>query len=239
MKRFSILSIIALCVISSKIVAQYQPASTTIELVFVDHLKAGLIEQDVFVEKEVGSGEVYRLLPTEREKYLNAEVFTSKKGHHHDPFDKLKVGPYKKGRSLGITLQEWLYASGAASYTCEDGWGTFKAQFTNLVPNATYTMWHFFMPAPPTVPFTGTLDLPMGDREGKQSVFKTDAEGNASLNESFEHCLQLGGSQLMSGMAIALHSDSNTYGSEPGDFGKLAHVHLFAMLPKEDEVKKY
>ena len=46
-----------------------------IELVFVDHLTAGMIEQDVFVEKLEGSCEVYRVLPQDREKYLDAEIF--------------------------------------------------------------------------------------------------------------------------------------------------------------------
>jgi len=47
----------------------------------------------------------------------------------------------------------------------------------------------------------------------------------------------LSGDQLMSGVAIALHSDGRTYGSEPGAFGKVAHVQLFAMLPNEDDLR--
>ena len=54
-----------------------------------------------------------------------------------------------------MTLGKWLGASGTATYECEAGWGTLKASFENLAPNTTYTMWHFFMPAPPTVPFMG------------------------------------------------------------------------------------
>lgn len=207
-----------------------------IELVFVDHLKAGLIEQDVFVEKQKGSGKVYRVLPSEREQYLNSKIYTIQNAEHHDPFDPKNAGPYKKGKYLGMTLAEWLKGKGTASYTCEEGWGTFKAQFEHLVPNSTYTMWHFFMPAPPTVPFTGTLDVPLGDRRGEQSVFKTDGKGNASIDVTFEHCLQMSGDQLMSGMAIALHTDGKTYGPDPGAFGKDTHVHLFAMLPEGDEV---
>lgn len=208
-----------------------------IELTFVDHLKAGLIEQDVFVEKKEGSGKVYRVLPAERDKYLSSKIYTIETAVHHDPFDAKNAGPYKKGEYLDMTLGDWLNAKGTASYTCEEGWGTFKAQFENLVPNSTYTMWHFFMPAPPTVPFTGTLDVPLGDRKGKQSIFKTDSKGRANLDVTFEHCLQMSGDQLMSGMAIALHTDGKTYGPDPGAFGKDTHVQLFAMLPNEDDLK--
>nr|WP_299345558.1 hypothetical protein [Allomuricauda sp.] len=213
------------------------PKPKVLELTFVDHLKAGLIEQDVFVEKRKGSNMVYRVLPAEREQYLNSPIYTIKDAEHHDPFDAKKAGPYKKGKSLGMTLADWLKAKGTASYTCEEGWGTFTAEFENLVPNSVYTMWHFFMPAPPTVPFTGTLDVPLGDREGDQSIFKTDSKGNASIKVKFEHCLQMSGDQLMSGMAIALHTDGKTYGPDPGAFGKDTHVQLFAMLPKEEDIK--
>ena len=208
-----------------------------IEITFVDHLTAGFIEPDVFVEKEAGSGQVYRLNPTEKAKYMNAPVYSSKVPHHHDPFDQAKAGPYEKGTELDMTLAEWLKGSGTASYTCEDGWGHFKAEFRNLAPNSVYTMWHFFMSAPPTTPFNGTLDIPLGDRSGEQSVFKTDANGNASLDIRFETCLQLTDDQLMAGVAVALHSDGKTYGGVPGEFGTVTHVQLFAMLPNADDYR--
>jgi hypothetical protein len=207
------------------------PGDKPIELTFVDHLQAGLIELDVFVEKVPGSGLVYRVLPEERDQFLDAPLFTTATAQHHDPFDAKKAGPYLKGEPLGMTLREWLNASGTATCSCEGGWGTIKGEFENLVPNAVYTMWHFFMPAPPTEPFAGTLDLPLGERDGSQSVFTTDANGKATLDIRFERCLQLGENQLMSGLAIAFHSDKKTYASYPGPFGKVTHVQLFAMLP--------
>ena len=208
-----------------------------IEITFVDHLKAGMIEQDVYVEKEYGSGEVYRILPEEREKYLDAEVYATAEPVAHDPFFKRNAGPYKKGESMGFTLRDWLKSSGSASYICEDGWGVLTASFENLVPNATYTMWHAFMAKPPTDPFPGTLDVPLGNRDGSQSVFTTDEKGNANLKIRFENCLQLTDTQLMSLLAIAYHSDDKTYGFSPGPFGKVTHVQLFAVLPDIDDVE--
>ena len=231
MKQLILTSTVLALIISISAFTNIDPTNKPIQLTFVDHLTAGLIEQDVFVEKTPGSGKVYRILPEEREKYLDAPVYTTAKSHHHDPFDVKKCGPYKKGQALGITMGEWLGGTGTAVYECEAGWGTIKASFEKLVPNATYTMWHFFMPAPPTEPFSGTLDVPMGDRDGTQSIFTTDSKGRAKLDIKFERCLQLSNSQLASGVAIALHSDEKTYGSHPGPFGSVTHVQLFAMLP--------
>jgi hypothetical protein len=208
-----------------------QPVDRTFELTFIDHLTAGLIEQDVFVEKIPNSGLVYRVQPEDKEQYLDAPLYTTATMQRHDPFDMKQVGPYMKGKSLGITLRDWLGASGKASCSCEGGWGKFEASMDNLVPNSMYTIWHFFMPAPPTEPFTGALELPLGDRDGSESVFTTDENGHADINLRFERCLQLGENQLMSGVAMAYHSDKKTYGSYPGPFGSVTHVQTFALLP--------
>ena len=216
-----------------------QMASKSINLVFVDHLKAGLIEQDVFVEKVPGTGMVYRVQPLELEKYMDAQLYSTTEAVEHDPFNARHAGPYKKGKPLGMTLKEWLTGSGTATYTCEDGWGQFEATFENLVPNATYTIWHFFMGKGSTDPFNGTLDLPLGDRDGTQSVFTTDEKGNGKISIRFEQCLQLGDVQLASAIAVAYHSDGNTYGALAGDFGTVTHVQLFAMLPDANDVPEH
>ncbi len=208
-----------------------------IKLTFIGHLKAGLIEQDVYVEKKPGTGKVYRVQPSEKDAYLEAEVFTVREPKHHDPFDVGSTGPVAKGRPLGMKLSKWLSAKGTATYVCNAGCGKLNASFANLVPNATYTMWYFFMSAPPTVPFNGTLDVPLGNRDGSQSIFKTDANGRAVVDITFEHCLQMSDSQLMSGLAIAYHSDGHTYGGSPGPFGQASHGQLFAMLPEVKDLQ--
>ncbi|MDX1478743.1 MAG: hypothetical protein R3301_13615 [Saprospiraceae bacterium] len=230
----------AACALILGVLAMWQTASAQqkIDIVFVDHLTAGLIEQDVFVEKEPGSGLIYRVLPGEQDKYLDAPVYKSTIPHKHDPFNAVNAGPCAKGEPLGMTLREWLGGRGTATYVCDDGWGKFEAEFTGLVPNATYTMWHFFMAKNSTTPFTGTLDLPIGNRDGSQSVFRTDARGNATMKITFDQCLQLGDTQLASGVAIAYHSDGKTYGVLPGDFGTVTHVQLFALLPDVEAPKR-
>ncbi len=63
-------------------------APKPMELGFVDHVKAGLIEQDVYVEKAAGSGEVFRINPGEFETYKDAQVFATTNVGHHSPFQR-------------------------------------------------------------------------------------------------------------------------------------------------------
>lgn len=210
--------------------------SYSIELTFVDHLKAGLIEQDVFVQKNEGPKNVFRVLPEEREQYLDHDLYTTKLSHHHNPFDKKLIGPYKRGKSIGITLRDWLKAKGTATCSCEGGWGKVEASFENLMPNAVYTMWHAFMAKDNKQDFIGTFDLPVGLRNGDQSVFKTNDQGYAQLELHFPKCLQLTDTQLMSMLAIAWHSDHQTYGISPGPFGQVSHIQLFAAFPDVDNL---
>lgn len=107
-----------------------------------------------------------------------------------------------------------------------------KLHFENLAPDAVYTLWHTFFAWPPTEPFIGTYDLPMGARDGSKSVFHTDDNGHAHVERRFVPCLQLGGEHLLSDVAIALHSERTTNGHHPGPVGLTSHVHLYAGLPK-------
>ncbi len=218
----------ALAVVGVVVLAA-QAASMSVKLQFVNHLQMKLPEQDVFIEKAAGSGEVYRV--TGADKDMNAPLYAAEASVKHNPFESQAVGPYKKGRALGLTLGQWLAATGTGTYACRDGQGTVQASFAKLVPSSTYTMWYFFLPTPPTKPFTGTLDLPLGARDGSQNTFHTDAKGAVSYKASFKPCLQLSGDQLASGLAIAWHSDGKTYASDAGPFGQGTHVQLFLLLP--------
>lgn len=209
-------------------------APKTVQLGFVDHITAGMIEQDVYVEKAAGSGEVFRINPDELETYKNAQVFTTTKVVHHSPFNPDANGPYPKGRTLGMTLADWLSASGSASYVCKGDQGTIDASFTKLVPNGLYTMWYAFAGKGhmgcKDCPFA-TVDFPMGNPDGSQSLFTAGADGSAGFKLDFSPCLELSGARLMAMLAIAYHSDGNTYGPDPGPFGLGSHVQLFVPLP--------
>ncbi len=207
-------------------------APVALELSFVFHIDQDLAEQDIFIEKPHGSGAVYR--PTKSERDMSAQLHAAAAPVAHAPFDANGNGPFEKGRALGVTLGEWFAAKGDGRYTCEDNQAHIELDFSNLVPNGVYTMWHYFMAWPPTDPFNGTYDLPIGARDGHQAVFSADEDGAARFERTFTPCLQLTGEHLAAGLAIAWHSDGRTYGPSPGEFTTNTHVQLFVDLPKRN-----
>ncbi|MEM1129961.1 MAG: hypothetical protein AAGH83_05490 [Pseudomonadota bacterium] len=204
-------------------------APVAFDLNFILHVQADVAEQDVFIEREAGSGDVWRPGPAERS--FDAPLYASAEPQRHQPFDPAAVGPYPKGAPLNMTLGEWYEASGEGSYTCEAGEGHLHVDFEGLVPEGVYTLWHYFVAWPPTEPFIGTYDLPVGSRDGAQSVFVADKDGKAEFDQTFLPCLQLTGEHLAAGLALNWHSDGLTYGVEPGEFAHNAHIQLFADLP--------
>lgn len=203
------------------------------ELAFVDHIAAGMIEQDVFVEKVPGSGSVFRVDEAEAARFGDALVYRSKIPVRHAPYTPSKNGPYPKGASLGISLADWRKGSGRALVTCSSEKGRIQAVFHNLVPNGTYTMWYYRVAVAhmgcADCPF-GSIDLPVGAKDGSQSSFAANARGSALFDVSFEPCLKPGDDQLAAALAITYHSDGNTYGPSPGERGHKSHVQLFTLL---------
>ena len=206
--------------------AQAEPMRQTVD--FRLHVADGMSEQDVFVETSAGADTVSRATASTSE---DAALFATAEPVSHNPFDTSSDGPHAKGADLGLTLGEWLSAEGTATVTCEGEQGSLRAEFTGLVPDGVYTMWHYFMAWPPTDPFVGTYDLPVGARDGSQAGLVADANGQAVYDVSMSPCLQVSGDTLAAGIAIAWHSDGKTHGVAPGDFAKNAHVQLYAGLP--------
>jgi len=200
------------------------------EIAFVTHLDMNLPEQDVYIEREPGSGEVFRV--TKGDHDMRAPLFKTAVEVEHNPFDDAAIGPHPKGEPLGMTLGQWLHHQGTGKYTFEDGVGHLELSFSGLVPNGVYTMWHAFAAIPPTEPFSGVLDMPLGARDGSESVFVADENGKAAFDHSFSPGLQMSDTWTTSMLAIAYHSDDRTHGGVAGDFGLNAHVPLFVMLPK-------
>lgn len=207
-----------------------------IDLAFMTHLDMELPEQDVFIEREAGSNEVFRV--TIGDNDMNAQLFKAAEMVKHDPFNPAAVGPHPKGEEFGMTLGEWLKHKGTGRYTCTaDGEGIMETSFSGLVPDGLYTMWHAFMALPPTTPFSGTLDLPLGARDGSESEFTADENGVAEFNHRFRPCLEMSDVWTTSMLAINYHSDGRTYGAYPGAFGLNSHIPLFLMLPAREGIR--
>jgi hypothetical protein len=233
MLRKSLLLGAACAVLGGGIAAAQEVASydapVEMQLTFILHIDDGMTEQDVFFEREAGSGEVWR--PSAATRAMDAPLFAPASAVPHTPLQTENIGPWPIGDALGVTLGEWFAASGGGTYSCVDGEGELSLTFENLVPNGVYTMWHDFFVWPPTDPFIGTYDLPLGARDGSENVFTADADGNAVFERTFQPCLQLSGEYLLSELAIAWHSDGNTHGHEPGEFSTATHVQMFVILP--------
>lgn len=209
-------------------------APVEIDLVFIYHIDADIPEQDVFVQRELNSDEMWRA--TKGDQDLSQPIFASHDAVPHDPGNPDAVGPYPKGPQLPLTLGEWFGATGKGTYSCADGVAEIEVAFSGLVPDGVYTMWHWFNADPPTEPFKEGFDIPVGSRDGSDSIFTADSKGNAEFKRSMKPCLQLTGEHLMAGLAAAWHSDGNTYGPHVGDLGKNAHVPLFLVLPKRSGI---
>jgi hypothetical protein len=208
-------------------------AGDAIELIFKNHLQYDMVEQHVYVEREPGSGLIYRVTPPEQQRYADAPVFAAAESVANAPMTHGAVGPYQGGTALGFTLGDWLAGTGTGTYECDDGVGTVNVTFDKLVPNAVYTMWYALVPRPELDPFV-SLDIPLGARDGSQSPFTTDGTGHAEYEATFSPCLQLTGIQVDAVIAIAWHSDGKTYGATPGPFSTVTHVQIWANLPFEE-----
>lgn len=209
--------------------------TVSIDLAFGTHLDMELPEQDVFIERVAGSGEVFRV--TNGDNDMRARLYKTAVPVPHNPFDPAAIGPHPKGEPIGLTLGQWLRHQGAGRYTCSNGTGTLETSFSGLVPNGVYTMWHAFMALPPTEPFSGALELPLGARDGSESAFRADADGKAQFVHTFKPCLQMSDVWTTSMLAINYHSDDKTYGAYPGKFGLNAHIPLFLMLPPRADIR--
>lgn len=207
-----------------------QNAPLRLELTFKSHLDEGLPEQDVFIEREPGKAQIYR--PTQDDRDMSKPLFAPAAPVARSPFAPANVGPWAKGKPLGLTLGEWLDAQGQATYSCRDGQGRLVATFTNLVPHGVYSLWHSFLAWPPSDPVLDSYELPPGARDAAEATFRANAEGSAMVVRDFTPCLRLTGEYRMAGLAIAWHSDGKSHGAHPGLFSTTAHVQLYADLPK-------
>src|SRR3989344_784161 len=67
---------------------------------------------------------------------LSKQVYASSGPEKHDPFKtgENPLGPFPKGKSLGLTLQQWLSASGIGIYSVDNGNADLELSLKNLVP---------------------------------------------------------------------------------------------------------
>ena len=200
-----------------------------VELQLVSHVAAGMAEQDVYVAKVEGTGEVFRTTGEEVEAYMDAPVYASQEIIEHDLFGlgDNPLGPYPQGVPLDFTLGEWLAAGATGTYTVQGEQATIDLTFTNLVPNGVYTVWCATVNTPPNV---SIVDKPCGAADGSENIFTADAGGNAVFKLTMSPLVDTTDTSLQV-IAAAYHSDGKSYGPLPGDFGLNSHVQIAAIVP--------
>ncbi len=206
-----------------------QQDSTTVEFQFINHIQAGLIEQDVYVANEDGT--VNRITGDSPISTWYQPVYGTASTVEHDPMGLTEdaLAPQEQGAELGFTMGEWLAATGAGTYTVSGDIASLNFELSNLVADGVYTVWcsHMTMPEDAQI-----LDFPCGNEEGTENIFVADADGNAtfSLEEMPALAPVTDDPTEIYVIALAYHSDGQTYGAHPGDFGLNSHVQIFAMI---------
>ena len=188
-------------------------------------------ESDAYVETE--DGMVRRLLAEEVEAYLDAPIFTAETMVEHDPF-ALKaelLEPRAKGVELGMTMGEYLSATGGGTYTVVGDQAELDLSFEGLVPEGVYTLWCSTVSVPPNFHI---VNVPCGSPYGGENEVVADSAGNLHVN-LITTALPDAREDLVPLVALAYHSDGNTYGEYPGSFGMNTHVQLMGMLPAPDD----
>lgn len=206
-----------------------QPPPQVSTLQAFTHLGLGMAEQDVFIERIAGSGQVERVVPGEEGEFMGLPIYAAAELVEHDLFgtgDK-PLGPYASGAALGMTLGEWLAATGEGSYTVSGDRAQIDLTFEKLVPNGIYTAWCSRVSFPPNIE---VVDKACGADDGTENTFVADAEGNAHFELELA-ALPPSSPETVTTIAISYHSDGKTYGAYPGDFGLNSHVHLAAPIP--------
>ena len=200
--------------------------SSVAELSFVNHIVAGMPEPDVLIEND--EGELMRIPVDAPISVIGQPVYASTTGADHDMFmlGENPLGPYEMGEALGMTLGEWLTASGSGTYTAAGDVATVEASLTNMVPNGVYTVWCSRVFVPPNFKI---VNNPCGADDGSENVVVADDEGNLSFSiETF--VLDLTTDEAISLIALAYHSDGQSWGTDPGTFGLNSHVQVFAPI---------
>lgn len=183
----------------------------------------GKIEQDVYL---MADGKATRLTPDMAEaddSLLSQPVYRTREGVARNG----EQGAWEAGGELGFTMEEWLAASGAGSYTVDGEDATLSLRFDNLVPDGLYTLW---CAEKHTAPEPKVVQAPCGARDGSQNAFYADGSGKGSITldmpalpETTDEVIQI--------IAAAYHSDDKNHGEIPGDFGSQTHVQLMHALP--------
>ncbi|MCB0213068.1 MAG: WD40 repeat domain-containing protein, partial [Anaerolineae bacterium] len=189
------------------------------------NLDLGAPMQDVFIE--AGDGQIVR--PQEMSDATLAQpLYRATKRIEPDFLEEpFEVGPFAKGEPHGFTLAEWLAATGQGTYTVTGNQAVLDLTFENLRPNGIYTLWCSEVHLPP---HTNIIDRPCGAPDGSDNRVPVDEQGYGEITLDMA-AFPPSSEDTVYSISLAYHSDGQTYGTHPGEFGYNLHVQLFYELP--------
>jgi hypothetical protein len=189
-----------------------------VDLLFVNDLAKGSLVQDVFVDANL----VVRPQDLEAETLARPLYRSTVKIENDFMEAPFEVGPFEKGDQLDFTLTEWLSAKGQGTYTVKGSWAEVELALENLLPEGVYTVWcsEFLLP-----PVARINEKPCGAPDGSENIFIADALGRASILLEFD-AFPPSTKEKIYVIALAYHSDGQTYGPVPGDHGRNLHIQL-------------
>lgn len=192
---------------------------------FYNDLALDIPFQDAYIE--TGDGMVKRVEPGDPLSTLFQPLYTIQFNNPPDMEAPFEVGPYEMGEPLGVTLADWLLARGTGTYTASGDRATLDLEFENLIANGVYTMWCMVVDTSAGT----TLEIPCGAADGSESIFTADEAGNGQYIMEID-AFNLEDENLLHVLGVAYHSDGQTYGASPGNFGQNVHVQIVAdVLP--------
>ncbi len=222
LKLFVALTLL-LTITFSSYTATAAPARAVMNIQFKNGTTAPRTLQDVFVERnDIAADQVMRLdLPEVKDpSNIKKTMYTAAKPTQPDPTKRgpNPLGPFPKGASLGFTVEQWVAATGTGTYTLDGDNGELQLSFQNLRPNGLYTAW------------CGIRGADACTADAAANEFRADAQGNGSMRIKVKRLPDTGPGGP-SVVAMAYHSDNESCGASPCDFGLNSHVQLEWVLP--------
>jgi WD40 repeat protein len=191
------------------------------------NIQMGMPIQHVYVEDDEGM--IIRPITLD-ENILDLPLFNSTETISDTLVPPFDVGPFPKGDPLGFTMREWISASGHGTYVLKDGRAQVDLEFHNLVPSGVYTLWCVKFN---NDPFEILEEIACGLPDGSENNILVDEHGYGTISLEMD-AFPLSTQDAVYELAVAYHSDGQTYGNHPGEYGKNLHAHMiFDFLPPD------
>lgn len=193
------------------------------DIQFVNHIQAGMAEQDVFIIKNGDANQVMR--PVAEDAQVGTQpLYAAASAVKDDPFkvEANPLGPFAKGKALGLDLQQWLQARGSGTYATKGDRAEVHFTFEGLVPNGSYTVLTPRISFPPKFAVQPGI---AGAPDGSEAMLRADSNGRAAFDLTMK-ALPESTKETASAIILAYNSE----GAWRGEFGKNTHQQLVAFL---------